>query len=358
MIRRGPREVPQWGVKIKTISDSRREQARATQRPREHAIIEVQSARMRQSHIAIIGAPMDLGAGRRGVDMGPSAIRLACLNEKLSLLGYQIHDLGNILVDQPENLPPGPTNARYLPQIAHTCERAAEMVERAIGEGRMPLVLGGDHSIAIGTVTGVASHYRKQHDSGAGRAATEKIGLIWIDAHADMNTPESSPSGNVHGMPLACLIGAGPAELTNLGGFAPKVAPQNVAVVGLRSVDAIERETVRATGVHAFTMRDIDERGLRSVMREAISHACAGTAGFHLSFDMDAVDPAEAPGVGTPVRGGITYREAHLAMETVCDSGMMVSMEIVEVNPVIDSANRTALLAVELVMSALGKRIL
>jgi arginase len=271
------------------------------------------------------------------------------LNEKLSLLGYQIHDLGNILVDQPENLPPGPTNARYLPQIAHTCERAAQMVERAMDEGRLPLVLGGDHSIAIGTVTGVASHYRKHE---------QKIGLIWVDAHADMNTPESSPSGNVHGMPLACLIGQGSRELTEIDGFAPKVAAENVAVVGLRSVDDIERENVRGTGVHAFTMRDIDERGLRSVMREAIAHATAGTAGFHLSFDMDAVDPAEAPGVGTPVRGGITYREAHLAMETVCDSGRMVSMEIVEVNPVIDSANRTALLAVELVMSALGKRIL
>ncbi len=304
---------------------------------------------MRQSHIAIIGAPMDLGAGRRGVDMGPSAIRLAGLNEKLSALGYQIHDLGNIIVDQAENLPPGPTNARYLPQIAHTCERAAHMVERAMGEDRMPLVLGGDHSIAIGTVGGVAAHYRKQH---------HKVGLIWVDAHADMNTPESSPSGNVHGMPLACLIGSGPPELTNLGGFAPKVEPGNVALVGLRSVDDMERDNVRGTGVHAFTMRDIDERGLRSVMREAIGYATDGAAGFHLSFDMDAVDPAEAPGVGTPVRGGITYREAHLAMETVCDSGMMVAMEIVEVNPVIDSANRTALLAVELVMSALGKRIL
>jgi len=304
---------------------------------------------MRPSHIAIIGAPMDLGAGRRGVDMGPSAIRLACLNEKLALLGYQVDDLGNVTVDLPENIPAGPVNARYLPQIAHTCERVAEMVELAMEQGRLPLVLGGDHSVAMGTVAGVASIYRKQE---------QKIGLIWIDAHADMNTPESSPSGNVHGMPLASLVGMGPRELTHIAGFAPKVDATNVAIIGLRSVDEIEGENVRAAGVTAFTMRDIDERGLRSVMQEAIARASSGTAAFHLSFDMDAVDPDEAPGVGTPVRGGITYREAHLAMETVCDSGMMVSMEMVEVNPVIDSANRTALLAVELVMSALGKRIL
>jgi arginase len=304
---------------------------------------------MRPSHIAIIGAPMDLGAGRRGVDMGPSAIRLACLNEKLALLGYQVDDLGNVTVDLPENIPAGPVNARYLPQIAHTCERVAEMVELAMEQGRLPLVLGGDHSVAMGTVAGVASIYRKQE---------QKIGLIWIDAHADMNTPESSPSGNVHGMPLASLVGMGPRELTHIAGFAPKVDATNVAIIGLRSVDEIEGENVRAAGVTAFTMRDIDERGLRSVMQEAIARATSGTAAFHLSFDMDAVDPDEAPGVGTPVRGGITYREAHLAMETVCDSGMMVSMEMVEVNPVIDSANRTALLAVELVMSALGKRIL
>jgi arginase len=304
---------------------------------------------MRQSHIAIIGAPMDLGAGRRGVDMGPSALRLANLNEKLGSLGYEVEDLGNVIVDQPETTPVGPTNARYLPQIAHTCTRLAEMVEKAAEDGRVPLVLGGDHSVAIGTVTGMSRHFRKQGS---------KLGLIWIDAHADMNTPQSSPSGNVHGMPLACIIGIGPNELTQLGGYAPKVDPGSVAIVGLRSIDDIERLNVRGAGVHPFTMRDIDERGLRSVIQEAIEHASRGTAAFHLSFDMDVVDPAEAPGVGTPVRGGITYREAHLAMEILCDSGLMASMEVVEVNPVIDEVNRTALLAVELIMSALGKRIL
>jgi arginase len=304
---------------------------------------------MRQSHIAIIGAPMDLGAGRRGVDMGPSAMRLAGLNDRLASLGYEVEDLGNIVVDQPENLPVGPTNARYLPQIAHTCVRLGEMVEKAAKEGRVPLVLGGDHSVAVGTVSGMSRHFRNQN---------RKMGLIWIDAHADMNTPESSPSGNVHGMPLACLIGSGPPELTCIGGYSPKVEAGSVALIGLRSVDEIERKNVRGTGVHAFTMRDIDERGLRSVMLEAIEHATRDTGGFHLSFDMDAVDPQEAPGVGTPVRGGITYREAHLAMETICDCGLMASMEVVEVNPVIDEVNRTALLAVELVMSAMGKRIL
>jgi len=292
---------------------------------------------------------MDLGAGRRGVDMGPSAMRLAGLNEKLASLGYEIEDLGNLAVEQPEKLPVGQANARYLAQIAHTCARLADMVRQTVDEGRVPLVLGGDHSVAIGTLTGVASHFR---------ARGEKIGLIWIDAHADMNTPESSPSGNVHGMPLAAIVGLGAPELTNLCGFAPKVDPEAVSIVGLRSVDEIERQNVRGAGVHAFTMRDIDERGLRSVMQEAIVHATRGTAGFHLSFDMDAVDPQEAPGVGTPVRGGITYREAHLAMEIVNDSNQMLSMEMVEVNPVIDEVNRTALLAVELIMSAMGKRIL
>ena len=304
---------------------------------------------MKQSHIAIIGAPMDLGAGRRGVDMGPSALRLAGLNEKLAGLGYEVEDLGNVVVDQPESSPVGKPEARYLPQIAHTCERLADMVARAAETGHVPIVLGGDHSVAVGTVSGMARYFRKQG---------LEMGLIWIDAHADMNTPASSPSGNVHGMPLACIIGLGPPELTEIDGYSPKVKADSVVLIGLRSVDDMERQNVRGTGVHAFTMRDIDERGLTSVIREAVRIASAGTAGFHLSFDMDAVDPREAPGVGTPVRGGITYREAHLAMELICDSGKMTSLEMVEVNPVLDEANRTALLAVELTMSALGKRIL
>jgi arginase len=304
---------------------------------------------MRQSQIAIIGAPLDLGAGRRGVDMGPSAVRVANLNARLAELGYEVKDLGNVPVEQPESLPEGPTNAKYLPQIMSICTRLATMVEHAMDSGQVPLVLGGDHSVAVGTVAGVSKHFQKK---GA------QLGMIWIDAHADMNTPETSPSGNVHGMPLACCIGIGPRELTHIFGYAPKVHPEKVALIGIRSVDDRERNLVRHSGVHAFTMRDIDERGLRWVMEEAIRFASAGTAGFHVSFDIDSVDPQEAPGVGTPVKGGITYREAHLAMETLCDCGRMTSMEIVEVNPVIDEANRTALLAVELVMSAMGKRIL
>jgi len=304
---------------------------------------------MRHSHIAIIGVPLDLGAGRRGVDMGPSAVRVANLNARLIEMGYEVDDLGNVPVAQPESYPEGQPHAKYLPQITQTCIHLAELVEKQMRAGSYPLILGGDHSLAVGTVSGVSKHLR---DRG------EKLGMIWIDAHTDMNTPATSPSGNVHGMPLACCIGLGPKELTDIFGYSPKVAPENVALVGIRSVDDDERDNVQRSGVHAFTMRDIDERGMRSVIEESIRIAGSGTGGFHVSLDMDAVDPREAPGVGTPVRGGITYREAHLAMETMCDSGRMTSMEVVEVNPVIDEVNRTAALAVELVMSAMGKRIL
>ncbi|HYL35464.1 MAG TPA: arginase [Bryobacteraceae bacterium] len=304
---------------------------------------------MRHSHIAIIGAPLDLGAGRRGVDMGPSAIRVANLNGRLAELGYEPEDLGNIPVVQRESQAEGDPKAKYLREITEICTRLAEMVAGVMASGKFPLILGGDHSAAVGTVAGVSKHFR---------AAGEKLGMIWIDAHTDMNTPASTPSGNVHGMPLACCVGLGPSELTSIFGYSPKVNPGNVALIGIRSVDRKERDIVQRSGVHAFTMRDIDERGMRSVIEQAIEVASAGTTGFHLSVDMDAVDPDEAPGVGTPVRGGITYREAHLAMETLGDTGRMTSMEVVEVNPVIDEANRTAILAVELVMSAMGKRIL
>ncbi len=304
---------------------------------------------MRQSQITILGAPLDLGAGRRGVDMGPSALRLASLNARLESLGYQVEDLGNVGVMQQENTPTGPEQAKYLAAIAKTCENLAVKVDGIVGAGRFPLVLGGDHSVAVGTVAGVSHAFR---------ARSEKVGVIWIDAHSDMNTPETSPSGNIHGMPLACCIGRGPEELTKIFGYAPKVKARNVVLIGVRDIDMSEREAVRDSGITIFTMRDIDERGLRSVMETAIKLASDGTAGFHLSLDMDVLDPDEAPGVGTPVRGGVTYREAHLAMETICDCSRMVSMEIVEVNPVLDVANRTALLGVELVMSAMGKKIL
>lgn len=304
---------------------------------------------MPHSHVAIIGAPLDLGQDRRGVDMGPSALRVANLNARLHSLGYDIEDLGNIHVEQAEATPEGDRHAKFLPQIAAACSDLANRVQDAMRRGRVPVVLGGDHSIAIGTITGVSRHFRERG---------EKVGLIWLDAHADMNTPDTSPSGNVHGMPLACVLGMGPEPLANLGGFQPKIAPANTVIVGLRDVDMTERPHVRESGVHAFTMRDIDERGLRSVMEEAIRIASDGTVGFHCSLDLDFVDPKDAPGVGTAVRGGATYREAHLAMEMICDSRRMTSIEVVEVNPVLDEANRTADLAVELIMSGLGKRIL
>ena len=303
---------------------------------------------MAYSQVAIIGAPLDLGAGRRGVDMGPSALRLADLHERLKALHYTVEDLGNVPAEQQESAAPGFGHARYLPQIRASCVHLAQWVEQAANQGKLPVVLGGDHSVAIGTVSGLAQYYRKKD---------QRIGLIWIDAHADMNTPETSPSGNVHGMPLACIIGDGPEELTHIYGFAPKVDPRNVVLVGLRNVDEIERERVRMSGVHYFTMRDIDEKGMRYVMKVALDLAGQGTAGVHLSFDMDSVDPNEAPGVGTPVRGGLSYREAHLAMEIACDSRLIRGLEVVEVNPVLDEANRTALLGVELIASALGKRI-
>src|SRR3954451_6593999 len=304
---------------------------------------------MPRSHIAIIGAPLDLGQGRRGVDMGPSAMRVANLNARLASLGYVVEDRGNVPVGQAEAAPEGHPRAKYLPQIAATCQRLALLVAETLSGGGVPVVLGGDHSVAVGTVSGVSHFFHEREQS---------VGLIWLDAHADMNTPESSPSGNVHGMPLACIVGHGPAELTNLFGYKPKIAPKNVVIIGLRDVDQTEKSNVMEYGVHAFTMREIDERGMRSVMDEAIRLASNGTEGFHLSLDMDFVDPKDAPGVGTPVRGGVTYREAHLAMEMIGDSRRMVSMEVVEVNPVIDEVNRTADLAVELVMSGLGKRIL
>jgi arginase len=304
---------------------------------------------MPHSHIAIIGAPLDLGQGRRGVDMGPSALRVANLNARLQSLRYEVEDLGNIPVEQAEAAPADDRHAKFLPQIAAACNELANRVHSALHRGSVPLVLGGDHSVAIGTVTGVSRHFRER---------SQHVGLIWLDAHADMNTPDTSPSGNIHGMPLACLLGMGPEPLTNLQGFRPKLAPANTVIVGLRDVDLTERPHVRESGVHAYTMRDIDERGLRAVMEEAIRAACNGTVGFHCSLDMDFVDPKDAPGVGTAVRGGATYREAHLAMEMICDSRRMTSIEVVEVNPVLDEANRTADLAVELIMSGLGKRIL
>ena len=308
----------------------------------------VQSLPPRQ--IKIIGVPLDLGASRRGVDMGPSAVRVAGLEARLEALGHEVNDAGNVGVAIAETKHVGEQNARYLAEITETCTKAAEMVVKSLEEGMTPVVLGGDHSVAAGTVSGVAEFYRREK---------KKIGLIWIDAHSDINTPETSPSGNVHGMPVAAILGLGPEPLANIFGFAPKVSPENTVLIGVRDIDATEKENIRRAGIsEVYTMRDIDERGMRTVMEEALRAAGRGTAGYHVSLDMDWIDPEDAPGVGTPVRGGATYREAHLAMEIIADHGRMLSFEIVEVNPVIDEHNRTADLAVELISSAFGKKIL
>lgn len=299
--------------------------------------------------IRILGVPLDLGQSRRGVDMGPSAVRVAGLEARLEAIGHVVEDGGNMTVAIAEQKKEGDPKAKYLKEITATCTRHADMVLRTLEAGKFPLILGGDHSVAAGTMAGVAEFHRRQN---------QKVGLIWIDAHADFNTPETSPSGNVHGMPLAAIMGLGPPELSNIFNFSPKVQPENCVLVGVRDVDGKERENIREVGLEVYTMRDIDERGMRQVIEEALRVAGRGTAGYHVSLDMDWIDPEDAPGVGTPVRGGASYREAHLAMEIIADHGRMTSFEIVEVNPVIDEHNRTADLAVELALSAFGKKIL
>ncbi len=298
--------------------------------------------------IRILGIPLDLGQQRRGVDMGPSALRAAGLQAGLRSMGRQVEDSGDLPVVIPETLSVADDRARYLDEIACVCRATADRVSRALTEGQVPVVIGGDHSIAVGTLAGVAQ---------AGRQQNRNIGLIWLDAHGDMNTLDTTPSGNMHGMGLACAIGLGPPALSGLAGDPPIVAPAHVTLVGVRDLDPGEKGNLRDSGIHVFTMRDIDEHGMRNVVEKAIAVASSGTAGFHVSLDMDVVDPTEAPGVGTPCPGGISYREAHLAMEMIADSGSMLSFEVVEVNPILDTANRTGLLAVELALSAFGKQI-
>lgn len=295
--------------------------------------------------IAIIGVPLDLGAGRRGVDMGPSAIRYAGLRERIAALGYRVRDLGNLAVPLAEQIEPPAADEplRYLQPIVGVVRDLAQQVRDVISSNTLPIILGGDHSLSIGSVAGVAHNRR--------------IGVIWLDAHGDYNTPETTPSGNIHGMGLAVLTGRGHPTLTGLIGRAPVIRPGDAALVGVRNLDDGERELLRTSDVRVFTMHDIDRRGMAAVMEEAILHVSAGTSGFHLSFDLDVLDPHEAPGVGTPVLGGITYREAHLAMELVAASGRLISLDLVEVNPILDTRNMTALLAVEFALSALGKTI-
>ncbi|MBA2393824.1 MAG: arginase [Ktedonobacteraceae bacterium] len=295
--------------------------------------------------IRIIGAPMDLGADRRGVDIGPSAIRYAGLSDHLRHLGYTIHDIGNIIVPQPESQTEGNPQLKFLEPIVQASEELERIVTSALTDGEFPLILGGDHSIALGSISGVLN----KHSS---------LGVIWIDAHPDFNTAETSPSGNIHGMILAALTGLGDSRLTAIGSPTSRLNHAHIAIVGARDIDSGERDLLSRHNVHVFTMSDIDRNGIFEIMKQAIAVAGQNNNPIHLSLDMDALDPREAPGVGTPVRGGLSYREAHLAMEMIAETHQLSSMDVVEVNSILDRENATALLAVELILSALGKKIL
>ncbi|SFJ74133.1 arginase [Thermoflavimicrobium dichotomicum] len=300
---------------------------------------------MEKKLISIIGMPMDLGQGRRGVDMGPSAIRYAAAQDELIRLGHDVEDLGNLPVPSPESSIIENQNLKYLKEVAEACEQLAETVSQVVERGRFPLVFGGDHSIAIGTIAGVAKHYKN-------------LGVIWYDAHGDLNTEETSPSGNIHGMSLAASLGVGHPSLVQCGGYAPKVRPENIVLIGTRELDPGEKELIRQLGIRVFTMHEIDRLGMARVMDEAIHIVSKDTDGVHLSLDLDGLDPKDCPGVGTPVPGGISYRESHLAMEILAEANILTSAEFVEVNPILDQANQTAKVAVALMGSAFGKKIL
>ena len=301
-------------------------------------------------HISLIGVPMYLGAGRRGVDMGPSAIRYASIREKLTELGHTVEDLGSIPVPEPTATPALEERLKYLDEVVCVANELAKRVESVMRAGSTPIILGGDHSISLGSGSGVAN-------------AVKSPGVIWFDAHTDFNTSKSSPSGNIHGMILGALCGygnpkAGDRALIDVAGGGPHIDPRHVVIVGARDIDIPERKLLKGSGVRVFTMTDIDRYGMDRITRDAIKLASEGTAGIHVSFDLDGVDPKDAPGVGTPVPGGMTWREAHLAMELVADSGKLLSLDLVEVNPILDEHNRTADLAAQLALSATGKRIL
>jgi arginase len=298
--------------------------------------------------IEIIGCPIDMGAGRRGVDMGPSALRIADLATRLERLGHDVRDRGDIDVMIPETQEIGQSRLRYKQPILATCAQLMRDVERSLGDGFVPVVLGGDHSLSIGSVAGSSRHFA---------ARNEAVGLIWFDAHGDANTPDTTPSGNIHGMSLAVSLGLGDPDLVKLGDHAPKVGPRNAALIGVRDLDPGEREVLKRVGCTVYTMREIDERGMRNVVEEAVRIVSDGTAAVHVSLDLDVIDPEDAPGTGTPVPGGITFREAHLAMEMIHDQARLAAIDVVELNPVLDHRNATGILAAELVQSLLGKRI-
>ncbi|MDP2038148.1 MAG: arginase [Ignavibacteria bacterium] len=300
-------------------------------------------------HIDIFGFPMDLGAGRRGVDMGPSALRIAGIEQQLERLGYDVTDHGDVFIKNQERQLVKNPNLKYLDEIIRTTELLAKKVEKSLESGNFPLCIGGDHSMAIGTLAGVASHCKRQK---------QELGLIWIDAHADMNTDATTPSGNIHGMSVAASLGLGNESLSGIHGFSPKVKPQNVAFLGIRSLDADERETIKKLGMKVYTMTEIDRKGINFIINKVLKDLKPRVQHIHVSFDADSIDPSIAPGVGTPVSGGLNYREAHLLMETIAECGCMSSLEVAEVNPILDSRNRSAEITAELIASSLGLRIM
>jgi len=299
--------------------------------------------------VHIIGVSLDLGGNRRGVDMGPSAFRIAGLGERLTALGIPVVDAGDLVAPIPEVKTFGDPSKKYIREIARVCERLYKASLTVLEKGGIPLVLGGDHSLAAGSVAATADFLRR---------GDKPLGLIWVDAHGDMNTPGTSTSGNVHGMPLAAILGPEPAELSRIGGFSPKVTPDRTVLIGIRNLDDREKERIRESGVHVFTMKDIDRAGIAATVEQALAIAGKGAGGIHVSFDLDVCDPSIAPGVGTPVKGGFNYREAHMVMEMVADSGLLRALDLVEVNPILDDRNITAILGAELASSALGQRIL
>ena len=295
--------------------------------------------------IAIIGVPMDMGQQRRGVDMGPSAIRYAGVVERLEELGYEIEDIGDLEIGRREKTIIERSNLRNLKAVLEANELLHDKVSEVMKNGMFPLVLGGDHSIAMGTLAGVAEHF-------------QNLGVIWYDAHGDLNTEETSPSGNIHGMPLAVSLGLGHPALTNIGGYSPKLKPENVVIIGARALDEGEKDLIKEIGIKTYTMHEVDRLGMTKVMEETIAYLKNRTDGVHLSLDLDGLDPDHAPGVGTPVVGGLTYRESHLAMEMLAESGIITSAEFVEVNPILDEKNRTAQVAVALMGSLFGEKLL
>jgi arginase len=299
--------------------------------------------------VHVHGVPLDLGGGRRGVDMGPSAVRIAGLGERLTSIGCAVVDKGDLAAPIPETQAERDPTKRYIREIARVCQKVYSHVYQSHEDGALPIVLGGDHSLAAGSVGASADFAAARH---------REIGLLWIDAHGDMNTPATSSSGNVHGMPLAALLGREPAELSRIGQRSPKVRAEKTVLIGVRNLDDLEKQIIRDANVHLFTMKDIDKHGIAAVMKRALTIAGKDTSGIHVSLDVDVCDPAIAPGVGTPVKGGLDYREAHTALEMVADSGRMLALDLVEINPILDAQNQTAVLGTELVLSAMGNRII